>query len=253
MFSVWRSISSSLILGVIASAAAADDAPDLKPLMAVPAKVTYRSDFGKQQMLDKKEWQARQGTVWKIEEGVLRGRPSSAEFQAAKKDHKGFEPRVAALNTPREFIIKMSVRFKDGNETNVVPFVEFGHHKVRIRFTGEGLTLLGDHESIKLAHTAQIKYKPGQWYHLMAELKGDEFVAQFAGGPTLYAKHPSLSAPVTSGADGLGVAGPKGGVVEIDNVAIWSIGTDTQKTWDKTRAALPMLKPEVIKAKKDKS
>jgi hypothetical protein len=29
---------------------------------------------------------------------------------------------------------------------------------------------------------ANFKYIPGKWYHILAELKGDEFVMQFADG-----------------------------------------------------------------------
>ena len=248
-----RGLSLVLVLGMVGSALAADEKPpELKPLMAVPEKAVYQGDFSKPKPLDKKEWQARQGTNWKIEDGVLRGVPSTAEYQASRKDHKGLEPRIAAPITPPQFVAKLSVRFKDGSETDVLPFIEFGHHKVRIKFSRDGLTLLGDHETIKLAQTTEIKYKPGQWYHLLVELKGDEFVVQIAGGPTLYAKHASLTAPVTSGADGLGVAGPKGGVVEINNVTLWSIQAAPQKDWDKTRDSLPKFNPETIKAKKDK-
>jgi hypothetical protein len=68
----------------------------------------------------------------------------------------------------------------------------------------------------------------------------------------MYAKHSSLTGMVMSGADGLGVAGPKGGVAEINNVTFWSVKNDAQKDWEKTRDSLPKFNPETVKAKKDK-
>src|SRR5205814_8053891 len=106
--------------------------------------------------------QPRQGTRWAIEDGVLRGRPSTPAYQAAKPDHKGLEPRIAAPITPAEFIVHASVRFKGGDETAIVPFIEFTHHKVRVQFTKAGLVVLADHESVKLAESKDLKYESGR-------------------------------------------------------------------------------------------
>lgn len=233
--------------------AAEEPIVELRPLMAVPANVVYQSDFSKAGSLKKSEWQPRQGTRWTVADGVLRGLPSSPEYQASRKDHKGLEPRVAAPMTPSQFIARLSVRFRDGEETPIVPFVEFGHHKVRLRFSKTGLTLLADYESLKLAEDRKLKYEAGRWYHLLAEAKGDEFVVQFEKGPTLYARHASLSQPVTSGADGLGVAGPRNGVAELDNVTLWNIQEQPNPQWEKTRATLATFPPEVVKSKKQRA
>ena len=85
----------------------------------------------------------------------------------------------------------------------------------------------------------------------LAEIKGDELVVQFANGPTLYGKHESF----TGKKDGFGVAGTKGGTVELDNVTVWSVKTDVNPQWEKTRAALPKFEPVVMQkaaAKKKK-
>lgn len=206
----------SLCFGV----AAADSPANLKPIMAVPDAVVLQEDFSKPHELKKGVWQKRQGTRWAIDEGLLRGQQSSPEYQAKKKDHFGYEPRLSIPVTPPEFIASFSFRFIEGSETAIVPFIEFGHHVCRVRFSKEGATLLADHETLKLAEATDFVWQSGKWYHALAEMKGGRFVMQIDGGPTLYAQHDSFAAPPSSGGNGFGVAGPKRGFVELDNLTI---------------------------------
>lgn len=47
---------------------------------------------------------------------------------------------------------QFSICFLDGEETTIVPFVDFLHHIVRLLFSKEeGVTLLVDYESLKVA------------------------------------------------------------------------------------------------------
>ena len=86
----------------------------------------------------------RPGTRWTIADGVLRGIPSSAEFQAKKKDHFGYEPRISIPACPREFAIQFDVRFVGGQPTAIGPFVEFGHRMARDSWAGGGAILNGE-------------------------------------------------------------------------------------------------------------
>ena len=72
-----------VLLALVPAALAAD----LKPLMAVPDQVVLQDDFTKPGPLNKQQWTPRQGTQWKIAEGVLHGSPSTPEYQAKKKIH----------------------------------------------------------------------------------------------------------------------------------------------------------------------
>ncbi len=238
-------------IGFISFAATAAEYK-LQPLMAVPDKVVLKDDFSKAVPLNKDQWGARQGTRWAIEDGVLRGRPSTPDYQAKRKDHKGFEPRVSAPVTPSQFVAEFSVRFSGGSETPIVPFIEFGHHVCRIRLSKAGTEIVADHESTRVAEAKDFKYEPGKWYHVLAEMKGDEFVIQFAGGPTFYAKHDCFTKPAESGANGLGIAGPKDGLAEIDNVTLWSVKANAQPSWETTRASLPKFTPVAAKVEQPK-
>jgi hypothetical protein len=216
---------------------------ELKPLLAVAGEVVMEVDFSEAGPVSKEDWLSRQGTRWEIAEGVLQGQPSSSEYQASKSDHKGYEPRTSVPKTPQEFMAKFSVRFLEGEETSVVPFVEFGHHVCRVKFSAEGGTVIvADGESVKVAEAVDFKYMPGKWYHVMAEMKGEDFVIQFAEGPTLYATHACFGEANPSGGNGLGIAGPKGGRVEVDEVTIWSIKAgEEQKGWKKKRLGIPVI------------
>ncbi len=238
------------ILFTLLTLSVAANATDLKPLMAQPDKVVQQNDFSTAGAIDKAEWGPRQGTQWAIEDGVLRGKPSTPEYQAKRKDHFGYEPRVSAPKTPQGFILEFSVRFEGGSETPIVPFIEFGHHICRLHLTKDGAQMVADHESVKVAESKELKFEPGKWYHLLAEMKGDEVVVQFADGPTLYAKHESFTKPTESGGSGLGIAGPKGGAAELDNVTIWSIKPEAQATWATERDSLPKMEPTPVEKAK---
>ena len=216
----------------------------LLPLMAIPGKVALRDDFSKDGPVDRTDWLSRQGTRWRIADGVLRGIPSSSEYQAKRSHHKGFEPRASVPKTPSEFIATFSFRFLEGKENAVVPFIEFGHHVCRVKFsTKEGAFILADSETLRVANGNGFKYQTGKWFHVLAELKGEEFVIQFADGPTLYAHHECFAKPNPSGGNGLGVAGPHGGTVEFDNVTIWNVREGYQKAWPEKRTSFPDFTP----------
>ncbi|MEN3943364.1 hypothetical protein WJU23_18835 [Prosthecobacter sp. SYSU 5D2] len=231
---------------------AAEPPPSLKPLLAVPDQIVLEHDFSDPAQLNKAHWKPNMGTRWTVADGVLRGLPSTPEYQASKADHKGLEPRISSPATPAQFIARFSVRFLDGEEAAIVPFVEFGHHVARIKFTADSVFLLADHDSLKVAENTNLKYEPGKWYHALAELRGEEFLVRFAGGPTLYARHPSYALPPPSGAPGMGVAGPKGGSVELDNVTFWTIKPDVQPTWPTVRNTFPKFEPVIVKQPKEK-
>lgn len=236
----------ALVALVVSTAvfAASPKRSTLEPLLAVPDAVVLQEDFAQSKPLAKRMFTARQGTRWSIGDGVLRGIPSSAEFRAKKKDHFGYEPRLSIPACPQEYIIAFDVRFLGGKPTAIVPFVEFGHHVARIAWpNGGGAKLIVDHETVQVGAAPDFKIKPGKWYRALAELKGGEFVIQFADGPTLHARHASL----TGKNDGFGVAGNKEGTVELDNITVWSVKAEPQPTWPQSRAALPTFEPTIIK------
>lgn len=239
------------VLG-IDGVAGAKSPVDLKPILAVPDQVVLEDDFSRPNPLKKGDWQKRQGTRWAVDKGVLRGQQSSAEFQASKKDHFGYEPRLSIPATPPEFVAAFSFRFMDGSETAIVPFIEFGHHVCRVRFSKEGTILLSEGETMKVAESKDFVWESGKWYHAMAEMKGGRFVMQIADGPTLYAQRDSFAKAPTSGGNGFGIAGPKKGFVELDDLTIWTVKSKDQPGWSKRVSEFPAFEPVQVKEPKKK-
>ncbi len=223
-----------------------------QPILAIPKKIILQANFDQTMLLPKKTWLPRQGTRWSVQDGVLRGRQSSPEYQAARQDHFGYEPRLSVPATPHDFIASFKIRFMGGRETPITPFIEFDHHVCRIRFSQEGTSLLADHEVWKVAEASDFVWKTSQWYSITAERRGTEFLMQIANGPTLYADHSAFGQTASSGGNGLGVAGPRKGEVEIDDLTIWSIKEKMRADWPALRAKLPTMKPVQLKKPKPK-
>jgi hypothetical protein len=226
-------------------------AEELKPIMVKAGKQVLTAQFSQDGPLKKAQFKSNQGTRWVAKKGVLFGQQSSPKFQAKKKDHKGLEPRMSCPVTPKEFIAKFSIRFIDGKATKIVPFVEFGHHIVRLRIQKVGIDIVADYESMQLAK-APFVWEMGEWYHCLAELKGEEFVIQIQNGPTLYAKHQIFTQPNPSGGNGLGVAGARGGFIEMDNITFWEAGGE-QPTWQERQKKFPEYTPVKVREKPDKT
>ena len=240
---------SSLLLLLLPSIVDAQPPP---PILAIPDSAVLSEDFSKSMPLPKTIWQKRQGTRWEVTQGVLRGIPSSPEYQAAKKDHFGYEARLSIPATPAEFVANFRIRFLDGKETSIVPFIEFGHHVCRVRFGQDGASLLADHEMWRLDHAPDFVWKSGMWYQITAEMKGGQFVMQIENGPTLQATHSSFATPPTSGGNGLGVAGPRNGTVEVDDLMIFTVKNETQPGWKTRQSQFPKRTPIQIKQPKAK-
>ena len=234
-----------LLLAIVFSA----PANDLKPLMAVPGEIVFKHDFesGK---LSKEQWTPRQKTRWQIENGVLTGLPSSAETQAERAHHKGLEPRGSAPVTPMDFIAKLSIRYTGEKSAPQTPFIEFGHHNCRVQFTKtEGAFLLVDSETRKVASAKDFTFESGKWYHILAEMVGDEFVFQIEDGPVFRTQN----AGFPKAADHhVGVAGFKEGKIEIDNFTIWKAEPGkTNPDWSAGKAKIPVFEPVIMQDRVD--
>ncbi len=242
------------VVGLIPSTALAlipAELAALKTLMVVADRAVLEDDFTAAHPLDSEIFRVHQQTRWAIEKGVLHGQPASSEFQASRGDHNGLEARISFPGTPREFAARFSFRFSGGEWVTeykpgrgLAPMIEFGHHICRIAQQPDGIQIRVENEGLIVAETRQLKLEPDRWYHVLAEWKGDEFVLQFANGPTLYAKHEIFAREHSAHFLGLWIGGPRLGEVEIDNLGVWSIKPEARSDWEKTRAKLNA--PQVV-------
>lgn len=221
-------------------------AVELLPLMTLPDQVLFQSDFETPAPLDKSNFTAKQGTRWAVTNGILQGLPSTPDYQAKKKDHKGTEARLSMLHCPEAFALRFSFRFVGGAFTAATPMIELGHHITRVQWTTNGIRLLADHDGLQIAQDAGFKLQTNRWYQALAEVKGDAVLFQFAEGPTLYGKHESIA----TNNHQFGIAGLRGGAVELDDLTLWSVKDGAPEFWERLRTSLPPQKPEPVATKK---
>lgn len=206
----------------------------LEPIMARPARVYLQMDFSEDFVVKRGHefFAAGQGTTWKSSEGLLIGTQSAPEYQAKKKaegkGHLGTAPRLQFPNSPRDVILKYSFKIVGGQRTKLLPMIEAGHHLRRIYFGAEGSKILVDHEKTTVAEN-DFALQLDQWYHVMLEIKGNEFLVRFQDGPTLYGKHPGVGAEFTN--YNIGITATNKGTIYIDNMTIWHAG-DVLESWN---------------------
>ena len=237
---------STLLFVIVLASPLLIHAGDLKPVMVQLDELVLNESFEQSRKPDKQHWKPRQHTRWTQEDGVLRGIPSTADFQASQDHHQGLEPRISIPSCPQEFAIEFSFRFIGGKGTALCPFVEFGHHVGRIYWHEEGAQLLANKESIQLDSNPNFIIEDGRWYTGLAEVKGDAILISFEHGPVFYGKHPSLDTK----RDGFGIAGPRGSTVELDNIRVWSVKNDPHPDWPDLLRRFQLsphkiLKPEI--------
>ena len=208
------------------------DENKLKPIFLKKGKVQIEADFEKSIALSRKYWIAKQHSRWSMDKGLLKGIPSTKEYQAKKKaegnGHTGDTPRLGIANTPKGFILTYSFKLEGGTRTKLIPLVEFGHHFGRVHFADKGMKMLSDHEK-KVLTSSDFTIELDKWYHIMIEYLKDEVLIQFQDGPTLHAKDSTLivDPPV------IGITGTKKGNIYIDNFNLYH--ADTQlKSWPAT-------------------
>ena len=195
----------------------------LKPTHLKPGKILFQSDFSTTTTLDKTHWQPRQGTRWAIGAGVLKGIPSSPEYQTKKKatgkGHIGNVPRIYLLNVPKDYILSYRFKLEGGRQSKAVPLVEFGHHITRVFFSPEGPRLLIDHEKKTLAKIGT-PLQLGQWYNVLVEVQGDSVVVQIESIGTLQGKDPFIG---KSDRPMVGFTGNVNGTLYLDDIRLVSI------------------------------
>ncbi len=195
--------------------------------MVLTNQVLQAEEFEVVHPLDKKLFQANQGTTWYITNGILHGEPSPKEYQESKKDHKGLEPRLILPLAKGNYCLQFSMRLVSGQMVGAVPFLDFGHHVSRVAWTTNGASLLVNHEEDTLTNLSSFKIVTNRWYHCQAEVFGSELLVHFEGMGTLYANYEKMKDEAKT----FGLGGLKGGVIELDHLKLYSVMSNYQATW----------------------
>jgi hypothetical protein len=233
-------MSCSVFVLLFSQVVIAADTNKLSPVLATPGKVHLEMDFNDDFVVKRGHefFTLGQGTTWKATGGMLVGTESSPEYQAKKKasgkGHLGTAPRLQFPNSPKDVIIKYSFKIEGGKKTKLLPMIEAGHHLRRIHFGEEGSKILVDHEKTTIAESDFV-LDSGKWYHIMLEIKDNEFLVRFQDGPTIYGSDPGVGAEFAN--YNIGITATNKGKIYIDNMSIWHAG-DVQKSWPAMRQQL---------------
>ena len=210
-----------ITVGIVAGCAFGGN---LEPTFLKPGKMIYTDDFENDVKLDNSRWQIRQKTRWRIEDGVLKGIPSTPEYQKMKKatgnGHTGSVPRINMENVPKDYILSYRFMLEGGTSSKLVPLVEFGHHVSRVYFSDDGPRFLADHEKLTLDQIDGQKIEDGTWYHVLVEVSGDTLVVQIEGLGTLKAKHEFLG---KTERPGIGFTGKTNGNIYLDDMRLIAV------------------------------
>lgn len=212
----------------------------LEPVLANPGKVHLKMDFNEDFVVKRGHefFTLGQGTTWRADGGMLVGTESSPEYQAKKKaqgnGHLGTAPRLQFPNSPKDVILKYSFKIVGGQKTKLLPMIEAGHHLRRIYFGETESRILVDHEKTTIAKSDFV-LQTDQWYHVMLEIKGNEFLVRFQDGPTIFGTDPGVGAEFEN--YNIGITATNKGTIYIDNMTIWHAG-EIQESWATKKAKL---------------
>ncbi len=233
----------ALLLGIFpARPGFSADRNKLEPILADAGEIHLAMDFNKDFRVKRgdKYFLLGQGTTWEAKDGLLVGTQSSPEYQAKKKaqgnGHLGTAPRLQLADSPKDVIIKYSFKIVGGRFTRLLPIVEAGHHLRRVYFGPAGTKILVDHEKTTIAES-DFALQLDTWYHLMIEIKDDEFLVRLQDGPTIYGKDKGVGAEFAN--YNIGITATDKGTMYIDNMSIWKAGS-LKQAWPKTRRTLSL-------------
>ena len=214
-------------------------AEPLQPIMNLPGKIFMeeRYDEGSAQLLD--DINDRRKGNWLLKSGhaaykgkVLHLTPPTEEEAQAHPKKNATHTRAFIRQAPANNIISFRFQLPSNSKDKKPPrfFYENGHFKVRINGTVDGVGMVLGKE---VKAESDFPIKADTWYEAMLEIRGDEAVARFAGGPTLYVRDPAVRD------ERIGVqilALGRGGIL-LDDVVIREAAGEA-KGWEETREKL---------------
>lgn len=234
-----------LLLASLASLSAG-----IEPIFLQPKELLFETDFaGEEDIGDASRWKIIQNTRWKLEDGLLLGRPASAEYQNSRKDHNGIRPMIRAFLPSENFIAEWKVKFTGEGENIEAEFgMAFGIHTTKVCFGSNEDSYLtaGIFENKIKVSSAGHRFQADTWYRIIVEIKDDEMVAQIEGGPTFYLQHPN-AAHVK---EVMQFQGTKQGKVYVESIRIWSVRSAPRPDWPAKRRGVAFDKAVSIGKKR---
>ncbi len=166
----------------------ADEPAAYEPELFESTELVYEDTFDGE--LDLEHWEIRQGSTWKIIEGVLVGSESPKEFQEkaiARNDkaHAGFKPVIWLKQVPAEFVCTMRVRYDGEDYIRNFPLIDLGHHFHTLTFS-QNETILRIKKDVEILPADAPLFSLNEWHDVAIELKRGKLLFSIDGEKYLF-------------------------------------------------------------------
>ena len=160
----------------------------------IPGDIIFQANFDDGINPAKPRWMLRK-SAWEIEDGILRGVNIDGNgpfIRLHSKENGGY--------LPEDYIMKFSFMIKDNPdasekeakkrhpEFSVGHRFSFGHYAAKYQWRAD----IGMDIAIGHGHAltdGDFHIKKNKWYHVTAEIRGDEVLVWFKDGPDYYMQH----------------------------------------------------------------
>ena len=232
-------ITNGIVVSLIVGTAAIAEEVETKFL--IPGESIFKADFEDGKNPDKPNWQLRKST-WEVYDGVLRGVNAGGNgpfIRLHSKEDGGVLPENYILkfsfktetettkDIPENQRRKIHPKYSIGNRFS------FGHYAAKYQWRGEeGMDLAIGH-----GHAMQddrFGIEKGKWYHVTAEISGNEILVWFKDGPAYYMQHDHFRHQLNRWEffTHMTEAG------YLDNLEVWSLSDGEHTEWTKLRAEI---------------
>lgn len=190
------------------------------PQLFQATKRVYADSFDGPQ-LNTDFWEVRQGSTWRIIDGVLTGSPSAKEFQEkmiAKGDpaHAGFKPVIWLKQVPENFVCTLRLRYNAEAYHPRFPLLDLGHHVHTLVF-GEKTTTLTLKKNVETVKAETPLFSLNTWHEVAIELRKGSLLLTIDGRSRRF-DSPHID---MAGQAQIDFKGIDFGTCQIDDIQIW--------------------------------
>ncbi len=197
----------------------AADAPYV-PQLFQGTKLVYADAFEAPQ-LNTDYWEVRQGSTWRIIDGVLTGSESPKAFQEkmiaeGDKAHAGFKPVIWLKRVPENFVCTMRLRYNAEAHHPRFPLLDLGHHVHTLVF-GEKTTTLTLKKDVETVKAEAPLFSLNTWHEVAIELRKGSLLLTIDGQSRRF-DSPHID---MAGQAQIDFKGIDFGTCQIDDVKVW--------------------------------
>lgn len=214
-------------------------AHEVETKFLIPGEPIFKADFNDGKNPGKPIWQLRKST-WEVHDGVLRGVNAGGNgpfIRLQSKENGGL--------LPNDYIIKFSFKTETAKDVpenqrrkihpkySIGHRFSFGHYAAKYQWRGEdGMDLVIGH-----GHALQddrFHIEKGKWYHVTAEIRGNQVLVWFQDGPAYFMQHDHFRDELNRWEFFTHITE----VGYLDDVQVWSAGTKNRAGWEELKTAI---------------